>query len=92
MHLVLKECASILNLCPFIKGHSSAAMSKHNLSSKLVVQNVSEVPVKPPVTGEEEHIPSWGLERGGREEDRARCHHRADKLRRCGFWRRTTHS
>lgn len=48
LHSVVEECASIVILCPFIKDHSSGTMSKHNLSSKVVVQNVSEVPVKPP--------------------------------------------
>jgi len=45
---VLEDGASALNLCPFIKGHSSSAMSKHNLSPKLVVQYVPHVPRKPP--------------------------------------------
>lgn len=52
LHSLLKDCASALNLCLFIKGHSSTAMSKHNLSSNPVVQYVPYAPKKP--------LSNWG--------------------------------
>lgn len=43
---LLEDCASALDLCPLIKGHSSSAASEHNMTAELAVQRALNVPRK----------------------------------------------